>query len=119
VELRQEFLRWADTTMEGIIDRVYRQPQPNRYLASLQSFLQLHLDDEAMEQMVLDGFGDFFARNVCQYDYRHHAVAFVGSIACIYADQLRRVAHGRGVEIADIIKTPMEGLVKQYARCPD
>lgn len=38
-ELKEKFLKQFDLTPADIIDRVYRKPFPNRFLASLSPFL--------------------------------------------------------------------------------
>ena len=44
-ELKEEFLSQYNLTPADIIDRVYRKPFPNRFLASLSPFLAQHIDN--------------------------------------------------------------------------
>lgn len=113
-ELKQEFMAKYHLTAADIIERVYRQPYPNRFLAGLQPFLREHLDDEAVYALVLECFGRFFARNVLQYDYRHLPVHFTGSIAYAYRGVLEEAAAKAGVRMAGIEKSPLEGLIRYY-----
>ena len=115
-ELKERFLDEYDLTPADIIERVYRQPFPNRFLASFSPFIARHLDDSRMRQLVLDAFRDFFVRNVMQYDgYADHPVHFVGSVAHHYQSLLRDAAEGLGIHIGTIAQSPMEGLRAYYS----
>lgn len=115
-ELKERFLSEYGLTVADIIERVYRQPFPNRFLASFSPFIARHLDDPRMRQLVLDAFRDFFVRNVMQYDgYADHPVHFVGSVAYHYQPLLRDTAEGLGLRVGTIAQSPMEGLRGYYS----
>ena len=115
-ELKERFLSEYGLTVADIIERVYRKPFPNRFLASFSPFITRHLDDPRMRQLVLDAFRDFFVRNVMQYDgYADHPVHFVGSVAYHYQQLLRDTAEGLGLRVGIIAQSPMEGLRGYYS----
>lgn len=111
-ELRAAFFDRFNLTLPDIIDRVYRQPFPNRFLASLSPFLAENLHEPAIHQLVLDSFKAFFRRNVMQYDYQHHAAHFIGSVAFYYQEVLYQAARELDLPIGTIIQSPMEGLIR-------
>lgn len=114
-EMEKAFLERFHLPRPEIIDRVYRQPFPNRFLASLSVFLHEHLDNPDVRALVRRSFDDFFIRNVMQYpDYQMLKVSFTGSIAYYYKDILKEVADGRGLHIGTIVKAPMDGLLAYY-----
>lgn len=113
--LKEAFLEQFGLTAPEIIDRVYRQPFPNRFLASLSPFLAQHLDEPAIYRLVSDSFTAFIRRNVMQYDYKQYPVHFIGSVAHCYKDILQEVAQQTGIRIGKILQSPMEGLI-QYHR---
>ena len=98
-----------------IIDKVYRQPFPSRFLAGFSPFILEHIHDESIRNIVDSCFSDFFERNVMEYDFRKNNVNFVGSIAFHYAPYLKEVAAKKEITIGKIITSPMEGLVEYYA----
>lgn len=115
-DMEKQFLERFHLTRPEIIDRVYRKPFPNRFLASLSIFLSEHLDNPDVRTLVRRSFDDFFLRNVMQYpDYQMLKVSFVGSIAYYYQTILKEVAAGRGLHIGTIVKAPMDGLLAYYA----
>ncbi len=113
-ELKEKFLSQYQLTTAEIIDRVYRQPFPNRFLASLQPFLEENLDNETIFYLVMEAFSHFIARNVMQYDYQHLPVHFTGSVAYAYRTVLEKSAELTGIQLGRITKSPMEGLTRYY-----
>lgn len=112
--LKEEFLTQFNLTTAGIIDRVYRQPFPNRFLASLSPFLAQHLNHPAVRNLVKNSFLAFFQRNVIHYDYHKYPVHFIGSVAYHYQDILKEAAREAGVSLGKIAQSPLEGLVQYH-----
>lgn len=112
--VKEAFLKQFDLTAPEIIDRVYRQPFPNRFLASLSPFIAQHLDEPGIRQLVLNSFIAFLRRNVMQYDYTQYPAHFIGSIAYFYKDILQEAAQETGVKIGKILQSPMEGLIQYH-----
>ena len=62
------FEKETGLTLPVIINKVYREPLPNRFLASLAPFIHSHLQDqEWIAQHVTQCFRDFFRNNVSHY----------------------------------------------------
>ena len=112
--LKEALLDEYDLTPAIIIDKVYRQPFPNRFLASLSPFLLKHISDQSIRQIVIRSFSAFFERNVMQYDYQKNKVNFVGSIAWYFSAPLKEAAAEKGIEVGIIAQSPMPGLVEYH-----
>jgi len=112
--LKEKLLEEQQLTPSLIIDKVYRQPFPSRFLASLAPFLLGNIGDKSIRRIVNRSFTDFFERNVMQYDYMHHKVHFVGSVAWHFASIVREVAATKGIVIGKIEQSPMPGLIEYY-----
>ncbi|RNC63550.1 ATPase [Proteiniphilum sp. X52] len=110
--LKETLLDEYDLTPALIIDKVYRQPFPNRFLASLCPFLHKHIEDPTIRRVVTRSFSAFFERNVMQYDYHNNKVNFVGSIAWYFSEPLKEVAAEKGIELGTISQSPMPGLIE-------
>ncbi|NDV81014.1 ATPase [Bacteroides sp. 51] len=115
VELKEKFLKQFNVTQAEIIERVYRQPFPNRFLASVSPFLAENIQEPRIYQLVLSAFRAFLTRNVMQYDYKNNKAHFIGSIAFHYKEVLIAAAKEVGVEIGTIIQSPMIGLHTYYS----
>ncbi|MDD4697492.1 MAG: ATPase [Fermentimonas sp.] len=113
-DLKETFLETYQLTPSIIIDKVYRQPFPSRFLASLSPFLLKNIENPVVRNIVLTSFSDFFEKNVMHYNYQNNKVNFVGSIAYYYADILKQAAVAKGIDIGIIYKSPMDGLIEFY-----
>nr|WP_320057314.1 BadF/BadG/BcrA/BcrD ATPase family protein [uncultured Bacteroides sp.] len=112
--LKEKFLKQFNLTPGEIIDRVYRQPFPNRFLASLSPFLVQNIEEPEIHSLILDSFKAFFKRNVMQYDYKNNKVHIIGSVAHYYKDILFEAAVETGIELGTVIKSPMKGLIAYH-----
>ena len=113
--IKEVFLTQFDLTVPEIIDRVYRQPFPNRFLASLSPFIAQHLEEPGIRQLVLGSFIAFLRRNVMQYDYTQYPAHFIGSVAHCYKEILQEAAQETGIRIGKILQSPMEGLIQYHS----
>ncbi|MCD8388042.1 MAG: ATPase [Bacteroidales bacterium] len=116
-DLCEAFLKQYDLDNLSIIDRVYRKPQPNRFLASLSPFIKQNIDRPEMHQMAVEAFRAFFKRNLDNYKTEAPEgckANFIGSIAHHYRDVLSEAAKDSGWEIGIIEKSPMDGLIEYH-----
>lgn len=112
--IRDEFLTEYKLTQEIILEKVYRQPLANRFLASLTPFLSKHREVPEVHNLLVESFIDFFVRNVKQYRRPWLRIHFVGSIAKAFASELKEAAESLGMELGTIQQSPMEGLIKYH-----
>ena len=113
--LKEAFFKRFDLTPQLILEQVYKQPFPNRFLASLSPFLIEHIDEPCIHRLVLNSFKSFFTRNVMQYDCRGVKVHFTGSIAYYYREVLDEAARALQIELGHIVRSPLEGLVTYHS----
>lgn len=105
----EAFMRTTGLSLADIIERVYRQDWPNRFLASLVPFISEHVADEpSLQALVCDELKRFFNRNVALYKRPDLPVAFVGGVACAFAPQLREVAQSLGYNVTRILRNPLD-----------
>ena len=113
-DLNDEFIKRYDLDYLKIVDKVYKQPVPSRFLASFSYFMEDFRNTEYMQKLLESGFRDFIERNIYSYDYKHYAVNLVGSIAYVFQKELKEVAAECGVTIGTILKSPIDGLVDYH-----
>lgn len=123
------FEKETGLTLPAIINKVYREPLPNRFLASLAPFIRSHIQDqEWIAQHVTQCFRDFFRNNVSHYTTHLSSsepskevsireireirglkrIGFVGSIAFHFRDQLLQAAADEGYTVSKILKEPLQ-----------
>lgn len=112
----QLFFDETSLTAADIINKVYRQPMPNRFLGQVSQFCQRHLDIPEVKEFVMDCFRQFFIRNIDNYikaiPDASHTCSFVGSVAWAYEDVIRQVASSFGYEVSTVMRNPLQGMVQ-------
>lgn len=114
-EIKSAFESETGYTLPVLIDRIYRQPLANRFLASLSEFVHRHLDEPAVNRLVVQNFTDFLRVHILPYQRTDLPVSFVGSIAWYYQPQLREAAASLGLTVGTVLRSPLDGLVRYHA----
>ena len=110
-DLSMKFKKRFEIDIETVLENVYRQPSPSRYIAGFSRFAFHHLKHPYIFRMVYKSFEDFFDKNVCKYDnYAAYKIHFTGSVAFYYSNLLRQVANDRGLFVKNIVEAPIAGL---------
>lgn len=113
--ITKRFFEKYKLTSAEIIDRVYRQPKPNTFLASFVPFLEDNIDEPKIYNLVKESFRSFLRRNVMQYDgWQTLPIGFNGSIAKIYKKPLLEALEEEGMHLGRIIQAPMEAMVEYH-----
>lgn len=115
-ELCEAFRKDTGLDAATVTQRVYRMPQPNRFLAGLMPFCETHRDMPEMHAFLVDCFREFFTRNVASYHRPDLPVNFIGSVAAVFQPELREAAHACGLTLGRVLRHPLPELVK-YELC--
>ncbi|MBP3227321.1 MAG: ATPase [Bacteroidaceae bacterium] len=97
-------------TQAEAIARIYRSPQPNRFLASFAPFLAKHREVDAVCDLLVTEFRRFFRHNIAAYSRPDLPVSFVGSVAHHFALELRAAARAEGFSVDRILQMPLPAL---------
>ncbi|MEI8052802.1 MAG: N-acetylglucosamine kinase [Bacteroidota bacterium] len=112
-DLMDRFDAKFKTNVSEILDAVYKKPLPNRYLAGFTSFLIENRGHFMIENIIEDGFNEFFFNHI--YKYRESwtmPIHFVGSVAYGFKDVLKELCTSYEIQLGKVLKNPMEGLIK-------
>ncbi len=97
----------------SIINRVYKQPFPNRFLATFTHFLYKNRDEEYVQELLDREFRLFFERNIMQFEkWENLEIGFIGSIAYFFKEEINYVSSIYNTQTKLIIQDPVEELVK-------
>lgn len=102
-------------TPNDIMVSAYDRPFPTRFFATVSYFLIDYINDDYVIDLLTRNIRSFFSRCVCQYNYKHYPVRFVGSVGSDYPQILRKVAREFGFDIDGIEKSSMLGLIEFHA----
>lgn len=114
-DIRDHYLKEQKLTQTDIIQKVYREPMGNRFLATTSLYIEQHLGNPLLRQLVIDNFRNFFRNNVKPYNRTDLPVGVVGSMAFHYRSQLEEAARLEGFTLGQIMKSPMEGLITYHS----
>lgn len=113
-DVRDQFLKERKFTQADVIQKVYREPMANRFLATMSLFIHDHLDNPLLRQLAVDNFRTFFQRNIVPYGRPDLPVHFVGSMAHHYPDELQEAAKIEGFTVGNTVQSPLEGLITYH-----
>jgi glucosamine kinase len=115
-DLMDRFTAKFKTSSYEILDAVYKKPLPNRYLASYAIFLAENRGHYMIENIIEDGFNDFFFNHVYKYSESWKLpIHFIGSVAYGFKDVLKEMCNGYELQLGRVLKKPMDGLVKYHS----
>jgi glucosamine kinase len=110
-KLWDQFKKRFPFDKDEILDRVYTQEMPSRFLGSFSHFIFQHLREPYCYKLVYNGFDQFFEKNIVKYNrYKTLKVHFTGSVAYYFSDILRQVANDKGITVKNILENPIAGL---------
>lgn len=112
--LKEAFCRKYDLTLPRIIERVYRLPAANTFLASLVPFIAEHRKQPAIHDMLVDAFRLFIVRNIAIYGHKEMPLHCVGGIAYQFEEELRVAAAAEDMQIGRILRRPIEAIVQYH-----
>jgi len=115
--IQKDFYRTYQLDRREILDKIYNKPMANTFLASFTPFLLKHAENASCREIILDNFRKFFEYYVLRYSKYQPGikVSFVGSIAYHFREYMEIVADELNISIGEIVKNPMEGLVKYHS----
>jgi N-acetylglucosamine kinase-like BadF-type ATPase len=97
---------------------LYKQPNPNAYLANFAEFMFLNKDSDYIVELINKGIR-LFARNmIMQYkeELKTVPVHFAGSIAYFSQDEIKEIAQEFGFTVGNFERRPIEGLVSYHIK---
>jgi N-acetylglucosamine kinase-like BadF-type ATPase len=94
-----------------LIEQVYKQPNPNRFLASFSLFIHRHKADPYIHTLIKDSFISFIKRNVLNYQRSDLPMHSIGSVAYYYKEILHEATNDCNIELGEVIQSPMDGLI--------
>ncbi len=114
-ELMHAFENKYALTKDQILDAIYKQALPNRYMASFTQFLVAHRGHYMIENIIEDGLNDFFFTHLNKLNESWlYPIHFVGSVAYGFRDVIKQLATAYELEIGDIVKSPTKGLIEYH-----
>lgn len=114
-ELADEFGKQYDLSADTIKENLYKKDNPNTYLASFAEFIFTNERNGYFYALISEGMKNFLEHRVlCFREAQNVPVHFIGSIAYFSQDIIRDVAKPYNLEIGNVVRRPIDGLLEYY-----
>ncbi|MDP2162068.1 MAG: N-acetylglucosamine kinase [Flavobacterium sp.] len=114
-DLRLEFEEEYNTDPDYIKNNLYKEPNPNAYLATFAKFLIKHKESDFCKKYIYQEMEDFVENYIKQFDsYQTVPVHFVGSIAFYLKEELAEVLTKHGIQLGNVLRRPIDGLIAYH-----
>ena len=114
-ELALEFEEEYNVDADNIKHNLYKEPNPNAYLATFAKFLIRHKDTPFCKQYIYAEMEEFVENYIKQFEnHTTIPVHFIGSIAFYLKDELEEVLNKHGIKIGNVLRRPIDGLIAYH-----
>ena len=116
-EIAEAFELQFDLDADTVKYNLYRQPNPNMYLASFAKFMFEFQDEKYIKKIIRKGFKEFFKHRILPYQLPSETpIYFIGSIAHYFRNTLEQVAQKYEYTITDVIQRPIDNLIEYHRK---
>ncbi|WP_159800431.1 BadF/BadG/BcrA/BcrD ATPase family protein [Flavobacterium sp. MK4S-17] len=113
--LSEIFEKEYDLDPDTIKHNLYKEPNPNAYLATFAKFLIQHKDDTFIRSLIFDAMQVFIDNYITQYENAHEVpVHFVGSIAFYLKAELAEIMAKNNLKLGNVLRRPIDGLIEYH-----
>lgn len=111
-----EFEKVHNLDADVIKHNLYKEPNPNAYLATFAKFLIQHKDDAFCKKLIYAAMEDFVELYIKQYEeHTSVPVHFIGSIAFYLREELKEVLEKHNIKIGNVLRRPIDGLIAYHS----
>ena len=111
--LAKKFEKAYDLDADVIKHNLYKEPNPNAYMATFAKFLIQNKDEEYCQKIIRRDMEVFVENYIKQYDNcKDVPVHFIGSIAFYLREELKEVLEINGLSIGNVLRRPIDGLIQ-------
>lgn len=112
-DLAKKFEKAYDLDADVIKHNLYKEPNPNAYMATFAKFLIQHKDEEYCQRLVRKDMQVFVDNYITQYENcKEVPIHFIGSIAFYLKEELKDVLEFNGLTIGNVLRRPIDGLIQ-------
>tara|TARA_R110001606_G_scaffold397423_1_gene573822 strand:- start:1650 stop:2501 length:852 start_codon:yes stop_codon:yes gene_type:complete len=113
--IAKKFKNEFNLDVDTVKFHLYRQENPNMYLASFAKFMFEHKEEKYIRKIIKKGFKTFFKYRILPLNKSSETpIYFIGSIAFYFRDILEGVANKYNLKITDIIQRPIDNLLEYH-----
>ncbi len=113
--IETKFYNTFNLDLSKIINRIYKEPFPNKFLASFMPFINNNKNNETIKNMLYNSFENFFDKTILKYEnYQEKDLRLIGSISFYFSDIIKEICYSKDVKLTSLTKSPLKGLILNY-----
>ncbi len=114
-DLAVKFIEKYEITREDVIQKVYKEPFPNEYIASFLPFYFDNIQHSYCENTVKEGFEIFLTIYIKRFkEHSKLPVHFVGSVGHYFENQLNEMCAKHNLRVGKILRSPITDLTEYH-----
>lgn len=114
-ELNAVFEQLFGNDISLILNNIYKQPFPNRYLASFTRLLVENRGHYMVENIIEDCLNEFFHNHILKYrESWKYPINFTGSVAYEFRDVIAEICAQSELSLGKIERSPLKGLIQYH-----
>jgi N-acetylglucosamine kinase-like BadF-type ATPase len=114
-ELAEVFEKEYDVDPDYIKSKLYKEPNPNAYLATFAKFLIQNKEHEFCKKIIFKEMKSFIKNYIRQFENcKEVPVHFVGSIAFYLKDELAEIFEKYELQLGNVLRRPIDGLIAYH-----
>ena len=115
--IAQEFKKEFNLDPDHIKKNMYRETNPNMYLASFAKFMFDFKENPYIKDIITCGFQEFFKYRILPFNKTAETpIYFIGSIAHYFRDILEEIAEKNKLKVAGVVQRPIDELVAYHIK---
>lgn len=114
-DLAKKFEKAYELDADVIKHHLYKEPNPNAYLATFAKFLIQHKDEPFCQKIIFAAMEDFVENYIKQYENAIEVpIHFIGSIAFYLKDELEITLKKHQLKLGNVLRRPIDGLIQYH-----
>jgi N-acetylglucosamine kinase-like BadF-type ATPase len=114
-ELAEVFETEYDLSPDFVKNKLYKEPNPNAYLATYAKFLIQHKEHEFCRKIIFKQMKSFIKNYIKQFENcKEVPVHFVGSIAFYLKEELEEIFEKYELQLGNVLRRPIDGLIAYH-----
>ncbi|MFY8066516.1 MAG: BadF/BadG/BcrA/BcrD ATPase family protein [Flavobacterium sp.] len=115
VELAKEFEEEYNLDADYIKHNLYKESNPNAYLATFAKFIIKHKDHPYCKKLIRKELKKYAKNYIMQFENCNKVpVHFIGSIAFYLKDELTEILNKYNIKIGNVLRRPIDGLIAYH-----
>ncbi len=115
IDLAKEFETTYNVQPDPVKNNLYKEPNPNAYLATFAKFLIKHKNTDFCKKYIVEEMESFVENYIKQFDnYQEVPIHFIGSIAFYLKEELKEILLKHKIKIGNVLRRPIDGLIEYH-----